>query len=664
MYPPPFASRPGLGARVLVKNNFPAVVNPILAEMMGWQEDARVRASKLLRANLVFLEENATQHCQQLCLAFVKVCALTRRDFLQTNYPYASTSSKPRLGAPSDSGASRAADVEPTVAQCCALVGAFVKPDEWLEVLLERCGPGNEPATVAGALAVTAECCAGAAAEDMLRETTAGGASCPCDRILDVLEHPSLVGSSDTAARSSVCRFAETVLSRRPRTWGGGGRRESTGNRRLARLLGAALRAGAGEETESPGDEAAEPARACRAAFAAAARALGTRSANARFDETRARNEMMARLRGELLAPLAALPRGAWRARDAAALAAICGSGDAASGGVAFDAEDASTAIRLVALVAEARAFEKARSKKRFPLAALVRFPFLETLEHSRIRDEDIATVFSTTLSTLTSTLASRTSIDADAIAVASNAVRATATALRREACSDAAARAAAGAVAARAVAILESLQDGTSAQETPGFLRAQVCALAGTLANRLTVASKTKTKEPSVLAAPRVLARLVPALGARLDDADAATRDAAAAALAALAAAAPLAAYHCVRAATAAHFVEEGARADARRGSAAILAAAHEAHPSATAAAVARHEGGGAARAARAALAAEAGVSALGAFADADAALEGGLLPYARFREARDSDARVAPGEATEEARRRDAPTALFGLD
>ena len=666
LYPPPFASRPGLGARVLVKNNFPAVVNPILAEMMGWQEDARVRASKLLRANLVFLEENATQHCQQLCLAFVKVCALTRRDFcrLNTQTKYASTSSKPRLGAQSDSGASRAADVEPTVAQCCALVGAFVKPDEWLEVLLERCGPGNEPATVAGALAVTAECCAGAAAEDMLRETTAGGASCPCDRILDVLEHPSLVGSSDTAARSSVCRFAETVLSRRPRTWGGGGRRESTGNRRLARLLGAALRAGAGEETESPGDEAAEPARACRAAFAAAARALGTRSANARFDETRARNEMMARLRGELLAPLAALPRGAWRARDAAALAAICGSGDASSGGVAFDAEDASTAIRLVALVAEARAFEKARSKKRFPLAALVRFPFLETLEHSRIRDEDIATVFSTTLSTLTSTLASRTSIDADAIAVASNAVRATATALRREACSDAAARAAAGAVAARAVAILESLQDGTSAQETPAFLRAQVCALAGTLANRLTVASKTKTKEPSVLAAPRVLARLVPALAARLDDADAATRDAAAAALAALAAAAPLAAYHCVCAATAAHFVEEGARADARRGSAAILAAAHEAHPSATAAAVARHEGGGAARAARAALAAEAGVSALGAFADADAALEGGLLPYARFREARDSDARVAPGEATEEARRRDAPTALFGLD
>ena len=391
LYPPPFASRPGPRARP-VKNNFPAVVNPILAEMMGWQEDARVRASKLLRANLVFLEENATQHRQQLCLAFVKVCS-TRRDAT-------STSSQPRLGTQSDSGASRAADVEPTVAQCCALVGAFVKPDEWLEVLLERCGPGNEPATVAGALAVTAECCAGAAAEDMLRETAASGASCPCDRILDVLEHPSLVGSSDTAARSSVCRFAETVLSRRPRTWAGGGRRESTGNRRLARLLGALLRAGAGEETESPGDEAAEPARACRAAFAAAARALGTRSANARFDETRARNEMMARLRGELLAPLAALPRGAWRARRCRSAGGHLRSGDAASGGVAFDAEDASTAIRSVALVAEARARQTRfppprscgfRSRRRSHSRGRGRRPFsLPPLGHSPRRSRGV----------------------------------------------------------------------------------------------------------------------------------------------------------------------------------------------------------------------------------------------------------------------------------
>jgi hypothetical protein len=41
LYPAPFLERPRLGARVLVKNNFPAVVNPILAEIGGWQADAR-----------------------------------------------------------------------------------------------------------------------------------------------------------------------------------------------------------------------------------------------------------------------------------------------------------------------------------------------------------------------------------------------------------------------------------------------------------------------------------------------------------------------------------------------------------------------------------------------------------------------------------------------
>jgi hypothetical protein len=273
-----------------VKNNFPCVVNPILGEMMGWQEEARTRASKLLRANLVFLEENATQHCQQLCLAFVKVCAATSRD-KQTSVAFSKTSledvagSERRSDSRSDSSASRAADIEPVVAQCCSLVGAFVKPDEWLEVLLERCGPGNDSATVAGALAVAAECCAGAAAEDMLREEK--DQKCPADRILDVLEHPSLVGSSDTAARAAACRFAATALSRRPRTWGGffdkkgGAQKETRAKKRLARLLGAALRAGA-RPVET--DEAAEPARACRAAFAAA----GARARNGHRGNRRA----------------------------------------------------------------------------------------------------------------------------------------------------------------------------------------------------------------------------------------------------------------------------------------------------------------------------------------------------------------------------------------
>ena len=661
-YPPPFAARPGLGARVLVKNNFPSAVNPILAEMTGWQEDARVRAAELLRANLVFLEENATQHCQRLCLAFVEVCAATSRDKatrvregvvanegVRALEDRSNTSDPP--GTRSNSAASRAADVEGTVAQCCALLGAFVRPNEWLEVLLERCGPGNEPATVAGALAVLAECCAGAAAEDMLGDVgrATNGTErdeetrCPLDRVLDVLEHPSLVGSSDTAARSALCRFAETVLSRRPRAWGGDG--GAPGNRRLARLLGAVLRAGARREGSGRsclGDEAAGPARACRAAFAAAARALGARDAERVSENTAAQSEVTARLRGELLAPLAALPRGAWHAHDTAALAAICGSADTGVG-TAFGEEDASTAIRLVARVV-------ALSAKTTPLAALVRFPFLETLE-TRARDEDVALVVRTTLAALESSV--RVSLDttrsererdaafdakkAAALAVAESATRATRAALRRETCSDAAARAAAAAVAATAVAVLETRDVDA---RVPSLIRAEVCALVAALAER--VASPAAQSGPSVLAAPRVLAGLVPALGAGLDDADAATRAAAAAALAALAAASPLAAYHCVRAATAAHFVEENARADARRGSAEILQAAYAAHPRAAAAAAARAEGSAEARAARAALAKELGFASTGAFAASDAALRGGLLPYSA---AGALDAREPPG-------------------
>ena len=427
-----------------------------------------------------------------------------------------------------------------------------------------------------------------------------------------------------------------------------------------------ALRAGAGEETESPGDEAAEPARVSRGVRGGGARALGTRSANARFDETRARNEMMARLRGELLAPLAARSRAArgaramprrWRPSAAPATRRPAS--------VAFDAEDASTAIRLVALVAEARAFEKARSKKRFPLAALVRFPFLETLEHSRIRDEDIATVFSTTLSTLTSTLASRTSIDADAIAVASNVY-----ARRRRRC---AARRAP--TPPRAPPPAPRRARGRRPGKPPGRnLRAgnagvsprAVCALAGTLANRLTVASKTKTKEPSVRRRAASSRQARPGAGRQADDADAATRDAAAAALAALAAAAPLARVP-LRA-------RGDRRALRRRGRARGRAPRRARDPRRGARGAPRGDGGGGgetrgrrggARGARRARRRGGRLRTRRLRRRRRRAGGSGLLPYARFREARDSDAtRAAPGEATEEARRRDAPTALFGLD
>jgi len=41
--PPPFTTRPRLGARVLVTNNFTRLVNPIIGEMSSWQLELRTK---------------------------------------------------------------------------------------------------------------------------------------------------------------------------------------------------------------------------------------------------------------------------------------------------------------------------------------------------------------------------------------------------------------------------------------------------------------------------------------------------------------------------------------------------------------------------------------------------------------------------------------------
>jgi hypothetical protein len=43
--PPPFNLRPRLGARVLVKNNFNMVVNPVINEFSSWQIELRAKAA-------------------------------------------------------------------------------------------------------------------------------------------------------------------------------------------------------------------------------------------------------------------------------------------------------------------------------------------------------------------------------------------------------------------------------------------------------------------------------------------------------------------------------------------------------------------------------------------------------------------------------------------
>jgi hypothetical protein len=69
--PPPFTKRPRLGSRILIKNNFKSVVNPVIGEMSSWQIELRAKAAVLLRTMLVFLEDNALQHVSHLCDAFI-----------------------------------------------------------------------------------------------------------------------------------------------------------------------------------------------------------------------------------------------------------------------------------------------------------------------------------------------------------------------------------------------------------------------------------------------------------------------------------------------------------------------------------------------------------------------------------------------------------------
>ena len=674
-YPPPFKGRPRLGARVLIKNNFPAVVNPILAEMMGWQQDARIRASKLLRANLVFLEENATQHCQQLCLAFVKVCAAVSRDKASVGAagpvggvtPGSSARENKTTVTPqrkTDSTASRAADVAPIVAECCALVGRFVEPEEWLGVLLDLCGPSHESATRAGAMFVVAECCSGARSGS--NSSSGGSRPLPVDAILDVFEDPSLCGSADTAIRIAACRFVETCFSSGPTVW-------ARSDRDAARLLGIALRAG----RRVRGDDTAETF-ACRAAIEACAKALNSNAAPSASSSGGAEAptdpaiSVVALLRSELLASLASVPPKKIRLHDAATLAAIVEAPGS------FSPTDASTAIRLTSLACE-RLFDKPSdddddaaaadeadadaknvrvTKKRnddvtLVRAALVRFPFLGSLE-TPLLDADVSLVTRTALPRLTgSRFSARTEKRRPALRapVASAALDAVLALMKEETSSIKAVVRVAGEIAAGTIAVLELAE-----HTFPKSVRAKACEVIAALAARL-------RDVQSILAAPEALSRVLPAVAARLDDADATTRAASFAALAALAPLSPLAAYHCVRCVTRAHLIDETSDSESRVGALDVVRKAFERFPGPAAAAAARRDGasGDSSRLARLAVAEEAGAN--GSFSEDDAKLEDGLvLDSTRQREPTRFD-REGEEDATR-AEFLDRSGSLFGLD
>ena len=561
----------------------------------------------------MFLEENATQHCQQLCVAFVKVMSAVSGD------THHQTNANANANSQNDSARQRASDVVPVIGECCRLIGAFVTPNEWLEVALGMCGDETESPSKAGALVVIAELCGGASI-DAMEKTPETGAS-PIDKILSLLQSPAIYDSSDTSVRVAVCRVVEILLRARPETWG---RKD-----RVARLVGAALRAARGD---SPKNDSSE-ARAFGAALAAAATALRCTPP-----------DVVSTVRSELLNPLAVLPPKAWRVSDASALAQIV-----SARGV-FSKDQTSVSIRLCSLVAFSRVFGNKTADAtdsgnvdtnrhvRSIHQTLVSFPFVRTTNIAeRLSDEDVVLLVRTALQAVSDETRADKPTKETEKSSSSSALAAITEALDGNISSTAAVFHVTGEITARVVSVLENCG------ETPADVRARVVDLARALAVRVTErttstdATSTDSdkgntnanegntnKESSVLAAPAVLARLIHAVAQRLDDADGGARLAAVAALAAIAALSPLAAYHCVKAATATHLVDACAEADTRAGAVAVLVAAHAFFPGATRAAVERTGDGFSGRDARALAAARAGAT--GTFSEKETALEFGL--------------------------------------
>jgi hypothetical protein len=62
--PGPFSTRPRLGSRLVVRDNFAVALHALCAELSSWQSGPRAMAASLLRVNLVLAESAAERHLQ------------------------------------------------------------------------------------------------------------------------------------------------------------------------------------------------------------------------------------------------------------------------------------------------------------------------------------------------------------------------------------------------------------------------------------------------------------------------------------------------------------------------------------------------------------------------------------------------------------------------
>ncbi|KAK9812913.1 hypothetical protein WJX72_005730 [[Myrmecia] bisecta] len=165
--------RPGRGARRLVQASFGGVAGVLAREMQDWRSEVQLKAILLLRSCLVFVEDYASAYLHTLLPAL-------RQRILQE-------------------------DVREGVRECCHVLGCFVMPGLYLD-LLQLSGAASlvSAERLTGGLAVLAALLHGA------------GHRCDLaphfDRILLSLEDEHLLTSTDTSLKHSAIAAVDALL--------------------------------------------------------------------------------------------------------------------------------------------------------------------------------------------------------------------------------------------------------------------------------------------------------------------------------------------------------------------------------------------------------------------------------------------------------------------
>ena len=322
------ATRPRLGARLLVSNNFGRMVPGCVAELQAWTTALRPRAAALLRSLLLYAERKAEAHTPTLLPALWT--AWGDRD--------------PQLRG--------------LLTDCSRLLGRFVPPSAWLEQLLQRVGDANtDSASRCAALQLLAALLQGAACQ---APGGCGAQQALLEAVLCALEDAEVTNCVDLRLRGAALGALGAAL------------RGAAGSAPAAplRLLTLALRL----RTPPPPAAAADPSelRAVAAeALSVLSARLGYPSAEAAVAALRlglltAEAEAVARLTpGSAPTPGSAAPGAPlalWAAADTERLVFIATAGSGESAAATATNEELSLLVRIAAGALPAACDSDARS--------------------------------------------------------------------------------------------------------------------------------------------------------------------------------------------------------------------------------------------------------------------------------------------------------------